>query len=110
MIGSSNFVPGTGLWDDGHLSVTTPVCTYSQQSFVHSALAKTFVFFKQWGGVRKTKNGRVLEGRTYDGYPSRSSMEVPEKLRCVVLAETFLNTFRELVKQSPLVQLNQSMN
>lgn len=26
-------------------------------------------FFKQWGGVRKAKNGRLLQGRTYDEYP-----------------------------------------
>src|ERR1041385_6929173 len=26
-------------------------------------------FFKQWGGVRKSKTGRLLEGRTYDEYP-----------------------------------------
>ena len=26
-------------------------------------------FFKQWGGVNKKKNGRLLEGRTYDGMP-----------------------------------------
>jgi len=27
-------------------------------------------FFKQWGGVRKSKNGRMLDGRTYDEMPS----------------------------------------
>lgn len=26
-------------------------------------------FFKQWGGVRKSKNGRTLDGRTYDAMP-----------------------------------------
>lgn len=26
-------------------------------------------FFKQWGGVRKKKNGRRLDGRTYDEFP-----------------------------------------
>ncbi len=26
-------------------------------------------FFKQWGGVRKHKNGRTLNGRTYDEFP-----------------------------------------
>ncbi len=37
----SIFVPGAGLWvDEGHLSVTTAVCTYSQQSLVRSALVK----------------------------------------------------------------------
>ena len=27
-------------------------------------------FFKQWGGVRKGKTGRLLEGRTYDEMPT----------------------------------------
>lgn len=26
-------------------------------------------FFKQWGGVRKSRNGRELDGRTYDEFP-----------------------------------------
>lgn len=33
-------------------------------------------FFKQWGGVRKKQTGRVLEGRTYDGFPIRVSNPV----------------------------------
>jgi protein gp37 len=28
-------------------------------------------FFKQWGGVRKKAAGRMLRGRTYDGFPNR---------------------------------------
>ena len=31
--------------------------------------AKTPFFFKQWGGVRKKKAGRLLEGRTWDEMP-----------------------------------------
>ena len=27
-------------------------------------------FFKQWGGVRKSKAGRVLDGRTWDEMPT----------------------------------------
>lgn len=27
-------------------------------------------FFKQWGGVRKKLNGRILDGRTYDEFPT----------------------------------------
>jgi protein gp37 len=30
-------------------------------------------FFKQWGGVRKHRSGRLLDGQTYDQYPVRSS-------------------------------------
>jgi protein gp37 len=29
-------------------------------------------FFKQWGGVQKSRTGRVLEGRTWDEFPKRS--------------------------------------
>ena len=31
--------------------------------------AKVPFFFKQWGGVRKKKRGRELEGRTWDEMP-----------------------------------------
>jgi len=31
-------------------------------------------FFKQWGGVNKKKNGRELDGRTYDAMPERASI------------------------------------
>lgn len=34
-------------------------------------------FFKQWGGVRKSRNGRLLEGRTYDETPERLRREMP---------------------------------
>ena len=26
-------------------------------------------FFKQWGGINKKKSGRILEGKTWDGFP-----------------------------------------
>ncbi|MFA7078066.1 MAG: phage Gp37/Gp68 family protein [Syntrophomonas sp.] len=29
-------------------------------------------FFKQWGGTNKKKNGRLLEGRTWDGKPDNN--------------------------------------
>jgi protein gp37 len=35
------------------------------------ASAEVPFFFKQWGGVRKKRAGRRLEGRTYDGFPQR---------------------------------------
>ena len=38
-------------------------------------------FFKQWGGVRKSKAGRELDGRTYDGLPVRSQLPVMEHPR-----------------------------
>jgi protein gp37 len=62
-------------------------------------------FFKQWGGVRKTKNGRLLDGCTYDDYPFRPAIDVPNKSNCAAFAETFLNAFGGLARQRPLVQV-----
>ncbi|QEL17143.1 DUF5131 family protein [Limnoglobus roseus] len=38
-------------------------------------------FFKQWGGVRKAKAGRELDGRTYDDMPCRPSVQPPAQRR-----------------------------
>jgi protein gp37 len=38
-------------------------------------------FFKQWGGVRKSKAGRDLEGKAYDGVPHRVELPVLENAR-----------------------------
>ena len=34
--------------------------------------ARVPFFFKQWGGVHKSKAGRELDGKTYDGLPHRA--------------------------------------
>ncbi len=34
-------------------------------------------FFKQWGGVRKSETGRLLDDRTYDEFPRRVQIEAP---------------------------------
>ena len=36
-------------------------------------------FFKQWGGVQKSKTGRVLNGRTFDDMPKRLVAPIPER-------------------------------
>jgi protein gp37 len=61
-------------------------------------------FFKQWGGVRKTKNGRELDGRTYDEYPRRVAASVPDRTSCAAFAEAILKTFRGMVL-GPFVQV-----
>jgi protein gp37 len=33
-------------------------------------------FFKQWGGVQKSKTGRTLEGRTWDEMPADSALAI----------------------------------
>ena len=41
-------------------------------------------FFKQWGGVRKKRAGRMLDGRTHDECPTASTHPIPpraERLR-----------------------------
>jgi len=53
-------------------------------------------FFKQWGGVRKRRNGRVLEGRTYDEYPHRNPAPMPDKQKRATFAEHFFQSFRQL--------------
>lgn len=32
-------------------------------------IAKVPFFFKQWGGVQKKKQGRILDGRVWSEYP-----------------------------------------
>jgi protein gp37 len=45
-------------------------------------------FFKQWGGVRKSKTGRTLDGRTYDEHPAIVRGPIPDaKLRKAMFAK-----------------------
>ncbi len=61
-------------------------------------------FFKQWGGVRKAKRGRLLEGRTYDEYPRRVASSVPAKANCLAYARDILNSFRTIIPAGALAQ------
>jgi protein gp37 len=61
-------------------------------------------FFKQWGGVRKAKHGRLLEGRTYDEYPERVAASIPAKANCLAYARDILNSFRTIIPASALAQ------
>jgi protein gp37 len=50
--------------------------------------ARVPFFFKQWGGTRKAKTGRVLEGYTHDDVPPRNNRPVlDEDRRKKLLAE-----------------------
>jgi protein gp37 len=62
-------------------------------------------FFKQWGGVRKTRNGRMLDGRTYDEYPRRVRNPIPDSAKVGAFADSFLAIVRELLEQHPLAHL-----
>ena len=50
------------------------------------AAAGVLFFFKQWGGVRKHKTGRVLDDRTHDEVPPPSERPMPDARRRVELA------------------------
>lgn len=41
--------------------------------------ANVAFFFKQWGGVHKSKTGRLLNGRTYDEMPERIVAQMPAR-------------------------------
>ncbi len=47
------------------------------------AVAGVPFFFKQWGGFNKSKAGRLLEGRTYDGFPAVMRSTVPDWNLCL---------------------------
>ncbi len=49
--------------------------------------SSTPFFFKQWGGVRKGKAGRKLDGRTYDEMPAREPLPPLEAKRRKALIE-----------------------
>ncbi|SRR5579885_1930617 len=47
-------------------------------------------FFKQWGGVHKSKAGRLLNGRTYDEYPpAQTRAMVPDRHTRITMANRF---------------------
>ena len=45
--------------------------------------ARVPFFFKQWGGVRKSAAGRMLEGRTYDEFPKRVQFPPASVEQCI---------------------------
>jgi protein gp37 len=49
----------------------------------------TAFFFKQWGGVQKSKSGRLLHGRTFDEMPERVVAEIPSKQIRAIASSNF---------------------
>jgi protein gp37 len=62
-------------------------------------------FFKQWGGVRKKRFGRLLDGRTYDEYPKRASSPIPDRESCAAHAREILAGFRQIFRETLLVHV-----
>jgi len=51
---------------------------------------RTAFFFKQWGGVQKSKTGRLLNGQTYDEMPQRIAGIMPSRKTRVTMAEKYV--------------------
>ncbi len=51
-------------------------------------------FFKQWGGVRKSATGRILDGRTYDQFPQRVHNPTRPPDECLSLAAKIEASFK----------------
>jgi protein gp37 len=56
--------------------------------------SKVAFFFKQWGGVRKAKTGRHLQGRTYGEFPSRVAHPVMSAEACSMTANEIESRFK----------------
>lgn len=55
-------------------------------------------FFKQWGGVQKARNGRMLNDRTYDDYPPRMGGKVPNRGERIAFARDFAKFVDETIR------------
>lgn len=63
--------------------------------------AKVAFFFKQWGGVHKSKAGRLLDGRTYDEMPERNcAAPVTQRQRMEMIRE--VNSWGKNTKVYPV--------
>jgi protein gp37 len=67
-------------------------------------VANTLFFFKQWGGVQKSRYGRTLNGRTYDEMPPRSTSRIPSRAERLDLART-IGQLKDGWPDAPLVRL-----
>jgi hypothetical protein len=62
-------------------------------------------FFKQWGGVQKSKAGRLLNGVTFDAMPDRLVAPIPPRKDRLALASEFQRSIPILMTQTqPLEQ------
>jgi protein gp37 len=62
-------------------------------------------FFKQWGGVRKGKAGRELDGETYDEFPTRIQNPVAGGIKRMVLISQ-VEAISAALQASGLCELN----
>jgi hypothetical protein len=68
--------PGARQMEQAWVERILELCTNQRVSF----------FFKQWGGVQKSKHGRILNGRTFDDMPDRFVAPMPPRQNRLALA------------------------
>jgi protein gp37 len=56
------------------------------------ACKKVAFFFKQWGGIHKSKAGRLLHGRTFDDMPTRIAGPFPSRNERAARAQAWRQT------------------
>jgi protein gp37 len=66
--------------------------------------ARVPFFFKQWGGVQKSKAGRSLNGRTYDEMPTPSTIPLPSRAQRNEITSA-LASFTQEWTPEPLVRI-----
>jgi hypothetical protein len=57
---------------DGTLHIAPAIDRTGVGSNAQCAATDAAFFFKQWGGVQKSKTGRLLDGRTCNAFPKHS--------------------------------------
>jgi protein gp37 len=60
-------------------------------------------FFKQWGGVRKKRHGRILEGRTYDEFPGRPPQPMLEPNQRRLLGDAYSAILSDPLKPAKIL-------
>jgi hypothetical protein len=65
-------------------------------------------FFKQWGGVHKSKTGRTLNGRTYDNFPAVVRAHVPHRKQREELAAAIRRDYLPSVVRPESIRVSSS--
>jgi protein gp37 len=81
IVGGESGIGARPMWQDWVVSVREQ-CREAGVPF----------FFKQWGGVHKSKTGRELQGKTYDEFPTPGVCPIPNKAIRTALAAKLRNS------------------
>jgi protein gp37 len=62
--------------------------------------AKVPFFFKQWGGIHKSRAGRLLQGRTYDEFPTTRTHPILNRAQRETRMAQLAGQFPDLIPQT----------